>query len=149
LKCIVRLIPIWASGIVFHLALAQQQTYVVIQATQPDRCLGKSGFEVPPTSYGVFSILAIAMCIPIYVRVVLPFFQKLTGNEGSITLLQRIGIRIFLSILTMVISNLVEMQRKSLAQDSIRLTIDGRAISTMSSFMASPLACTFWAMRGF
>jgi dipeptide/tripeptide permease len=126
------------SGIVFQLALAQQQTYVVIQATQSNRHLWKNGFEVLATSYGVFSILAIAMCIPIYDRVVVPFFRKLTGKKGGITHLQRIGIIIFLSILTIVISSLVEVQRRSLGQDPIMIKIYGRAMSSMSGLWLIP-----------
>jgi hypothetical protein len=60
-------------------------------------------------------MLTIAMWIPIYDRVMVPFFRKLTSKEGGITLLQTIGIRIVLSILTMVVSSLVEVRRRSLA----------------------------------
>ncbi|KAE8099300.1 hypothetical protein FH972_017291 [Carpinus fangiana] len=101
-------------------------------------CLGKSGFKVPSASYGVSSMLVIAMWVSIYDGVMVPFFRKLTGKESGITLLQRIGIGIFLSSLTMVISGLVEMQRRSLAQDPMRLTIDGRAISSMFGLWLIP-----------
>jgi dipeptide/tripeptide permease len=113
LKCIARVIPIWASGIVFHVAIVQQQTYAVYQASQSDRRLGKSSFKVPEASYAVFAMLTLAMWIPIYDRVVVPFLQTLTGKEGGITILQRIGIGIVLSVLTMVVSGLVEERRRT------------------------------------
>ncbi|KAF2308680.1 hypothetical protein GH714_012233 [Hevea brasiliensis] len=38
-KCLIRIIPIWASAIIYHVPLIQQQTYAVLQALQLDRRL--------------------------------------------------------------------------------------------------------------
>ncbi|KAE8099299.1 hypothetical protein FH972_017290 [Carpinus fangiana] len=96
--------------------IAQQQTYAVVQATHSDGRLGNGGFEALATSYGVSSMLTIAMWIPIYDCVVVHFFRKLTGKEGGITLLQTIDIRIVLSILIMVVSSLVELALAGLCE---------------------------------
>ncbi|KAL5747366.1 hypothetical protein ACOSQ2_024663 [Xanthoceras sorbifolium] len=48
LKCLLRVIPIWASGVEYYVASIQQQTYVVYQALQSD-----SSFKIPAASYTV------------------------------------------------------------------------------------------------
>ncbi|MCL7043493.1 hypothetical protein MKW94_001609, partial [Papaver nudicaule] len=103
-KCVLRIIPIWASGIIYYVAIVQQNTYAVFQALQSDRHLGSSSkFEVPAASYIVFQFLSLTFWIPIYDRLVVPAIRKRTKIEGGITLLQRMGIGMVLSIITMLV----------------------------------------------
>lgn len=133
-KCIVRVIPIWVSAIVFYVAIVQQQTYVVFQALQCDRRLGSSNFRIPAASYIVFSMLSLTLWIPIYDRILVPNVQKLTKKEGGITILQRIGIGFAMAILAMLVSAVVEERRRSLALTEPTVGIEPRkgAISSMS-----------------
>nr|GLL49814.1 Protein NRT1/ PTR family 2.13 [Ipomoea trifida] len=50
-KCIVRIIPIWAAGIVCLVAVVQQGTFTMSQALKMDRHLGPN-FYIPAVSHG-------------------------------------------------------------------------------------------------
>ncbi|KAL5205528.1 hypothetical protein ABZP36_033737 [Zizania latifolia] len=111
-KCLARIIPVWSAGIVYFIVLTQVGTYVVFQAMQSDRRLGTSGFEVPPGSFVVFNMLAMTVWIPVYDRVVVPALRRVTGREGGISQLQRIGIGLALSVTTMLVAAAVERRRR-------------------------------------
>ncbi|KAI3934273.1 hypothetical protein MKW98_009254 [Papaver atlanticum] len=127
-KCLARVIPIWASLSIFQLA----------STLQLDRHIGK--FEVPAASYLAIIFLSAFLWIPVYDRVIVPSLRKLTGNEGGITLLQRMGIGILLSILSMLISALVEERRRGIALTfpTLGITQNGGAISSMPGFWLIP-----------
>ncbi|BBH03899.1 Major facilitator superfamily protein [Prunus dulcis] len=137
LKCLLRVLPIWAAALVCHVAIVQLQTYVVFQAIQSDRRLGNTNFDIPPASYSVFLMLSMTIWIPIYDQLVVPFLQRLTGKEGGITLLQRIGIGTFLTVICMIVSAFVEERRRTIA---LTKPIPGPkgAISSMSGFWLIP-----------
>lgn len=152
-KCLVRVLPIWFSAILYHLVIVQQHTILVFQALQSDRRIGHSKFMIPGASYYVFLMLSMTLWLPIYDRIVVPFLSKLTGKEGGITLLQRMGIGIFLGLLSMIVSGGVEKHRRHLAlTDPIGLQPRKGAISSMSGFWLIPqltlagLAETFTAV---
>ncbi|KAK9272728.1 hypothetical protein L1049_003105 [Liquidambar formosana] len=150
-KCLMRVIPIWASAIIFHVAIVQQQTYAVFQALQSDRRLGNSKFQVPAASYTIFTMLSLTIWIPIYDRIVVPSLRKLTGKEGGFTLLQRMGIGIVLSILTMIVSALVEDRRKNFAltRPTLGIAPKGGAISSMSGLWLIPQLTLTGLCEGF
>ncbi|KAL5722546.1 hypothetical protein ACHQM5_006056 [Ranunculus cassubicifolius] len=140
-KCIMRVIPIWASAIIFFVAMVQQNTYAILQALQMDRHIGgKTGFEIPAASYVVFTMLSLTIWIPIYDRLIVPSLRRLTGKEGGLTLLQRIGIGIVLGIVTMVVSAIVETNRReySHTRPTLGTATGGGAISSMSGLWLNP-----------
>ncbi|XP_062188918.1 protein NRT1/ PTR FAMILY 2.11-like [Phragmites australis] len=114
-KCIVRILPVWGTCIVYYIAFAQTNTYVVLQAAQSDRRLGGRGFEVPPASFTIFPMLALTVWIPVYDRLVVPWLRRLTGREEGITPLQRMGVGMVLSVVAMLISGIAEQRRRELA----------------------------------
>eukprot|EP00262_Sarcandra_glabra_P005890 TRINITY_DN1782_c0_g1_i3.p1 TRINITY_DN1782_c0_g1~~TRINITY_DN1782_c0_g1_i3.p1 ORF type:complete len:587 (-),score=43.49 TRINITY_DN1782_c0_g1_i3:389-2062(-) len=134
LKCILRVMPIWASGIVYYIAAIQQSIYVIFQALQSDRYLGD--FLIPPASFAIFSMLTLIIWLPIYDRILVPFIRRFTGKEGGISLLQRMGVGIILSILDMIVSGIFEQRRRSMAS-TIALNRGG-AISSMSALWLIP-----------
>lgn len=133
-KCLVRVFPIWTAAIIYYITLIQQQTYIVFQALQMDRRLIKSSqFKIPAASYTVFSMVALTIWIPIYDQIVVPVLRKITQKEGGITILQKMGIGIFLAIITNFASGLVEAQRRSLAlRNPIGLDSKRGSISSFS-----------------
>ena len=139
-KCVVRVIPIWAAAIIYHIAIVQQNTFAVFQAVQSDRHLGNTNFQIPAATYVVFLMLSLTIFIPIYDRIIVPFLRKITGKEGGITILQRIGIGIFLSVITMIVSALVEERRRTIALTKPTIGIVPRkgAISSMSALWLVP-----------
>ncbi|XP_008807862.2 protein NRT1/ PTR FAMILY 2.11-like [Phoenix dactylifera] len=140
-KCLARIIPIWSTGIIFYLAIVQETTYVIFQALQADRHFGRSKFQIPAASITVFAMLALTIWVPIYDRILVPRLRRITGREGGLTLLQRMGVGIILSIVAMIISGFVEERRRSYAlrRPILGSTLPGAgAISSMSSFWLVP-----------
>ncbi|XP_048139055.1 protein NRT1/ PTR FAMILY 2.11-like isoform X1 [Rhodamnia argentea] len=138
-KCLIRVIPIWISAMIYYITLVQQQTYVVFQALQSDRRLGSLNFKIPAATYIIFSMIALTIWIPIYDRMIIPRLRKLTGKEGGITLLQKMGIGMFLAVVTMLISAIVENKRRTLGLTE-PIGVDPRrgAISSMSGLWLVP-----------
>ncbi|KAL3631107.1 hypothetical protein CASFOL_024091 [Castilleja foliolosa] len=112
MKCLVKVIPIWISGIICFLAIVQQSTFTVSQALTMDRHLGPN-FQVPVGSLLIISMITIGMWLPFYDRILVPYLRKTTRIEGGITPLQRMGVGIFFSIMAMIIAGLVERLRKA------------------------------------
>ncbi|PKA60982.1 putative peptide/nitrate transporter [Apostasia shenzhenica] len=140
LKCLLRIVPIWSTGIIYYVGMAQQSTYVVLQALQSDRHLGSKGFEIPAGSFSIFSLLALTLWIPIYDRIVVPWIRKLTKKEEGITMLQRMGTGIVLSIIAMLVAGAVEEQRRRFAQHhpTVGVAPSGGAVSSFSSLWLVP-----------
>ncbi|KAM7475593.1 hypothetical protein LguiB_022836 [Lonicera macranthoides] len=140
MKCVLRVIPIWASAIIYYVAIIQQQQYVVFQALQSNRHLGNSKFQIPAASYTVFSMLSLTLFIPIYDRILVPQLRKLTGKEGGITLLQRMGVGIILTVLSSLVAAQVEKWRRNLALTRPTLGIQPHrgGISSMSGLWLVP-----------
>lgn len=139
-KCLARVLPIWAAALLYYAVLVQQQTYAIFQATQADRRLGNTSFQIPAASYVVFLMLSLTLFIPLYDRAIVPFLRRVTGKEGGITLLQRIGIGLFISIVSMIVSGLVEERRRHIALSRPTLGIAPRRgeISSMSALWLIP-----------
>ncbi|KAK3026647.1 hypothetical protein RJ639_040674 [Escallonia herrerae] len=113
-KCLVRITPVWASGIICFTAMVQQGTFTTSQALKMDRHLGPS-FQIPAGSLGVISFLTIGVWLPFYDRILVPSLRKNTKVEGGITFLQRMGIGMIFSILSMVVAGLIERMRRASA----------------------------------
>ncbi|XP_059640867.1 protein NRT1/ PTR FAMILY 2.11-like [Cornus florida] len=139
-KCLMRLIPIWISGIIYSIIIVQQQNYTVFQALQSDRRLGNISFKIPAASYVVFQMLSLTIWIPVYDRLMVPFLRRRTGKEAGITLLQKMGIGLVLSVITMLVSAIVEERRRTLALTKPTLGYEPRkgAISSMSGLWFIP-----------
>ncbi|KAJ8773708.1 hypothetical protein K2173_006358 [Erythroxylum novogranatense] len=110
-KCLIRVIPIWVSGIIALTAILQQGTFIISQALLLDRHLGPH-FQIPAGSVAVISMITVGIWLPIYDRIVVPSLRKITRHEGGITILQRMGIGIIFSILSMAVAGLVERERR-------------------------------------
>ncbi|MED6216859.1 hypothetical protein PIB30_012028 [Stylosanthes scabra] len=138
-KCLLRVLPIWVSSILYFVVMVQQHTVVVFQALISDRRIGSSGFMIPAASYYVFLMITVAIWLPLYDRKVMPLLQKLTRREGGITLLQRMGTGIFFSILSMLVSAKVEGYRRNLAlTEPLGIETRKGMISSMSGMWLIP-----------
>ncbi|XP_035845566.1 protein NRT1/ PTR FAMILY 1.2-like [Helianthus annuus] len=74
-----------------------------------------SRFEIPAASFSLFMLLTITIWIPFYGRVMVPFLAKFTHGPRGLNLKARMGVGIILSIITMVVSAIVETIRHDLA----------------------------------
>ncbi|RYR29420.1 hypothetical protein Ahy_B01g053788 isoform A [Arachis hypogaea] len=114
-KMVLRMLPIWATTIMFWTVYAQMSTFSVSQATTMDRHIGKS-FQIPAASLTVFFVGSILLTVPIYDRVVVPIMRKSLKNPQGLTPLQRIGVGLVLSIFAMVAAALTEIKRLRVAE---------------------------------
>ncbi|XP_037494963.1 protein NRT1/ PTR FAMILY 8.3 [Jatropha curcas] len=123
LKILVRMFPIWATGIVFSAVHAQMSTMFVEQGMLMDTKVGS--FAIPPASLSTFDVVSVICWVPIYDRFIVPIARKFTvpiarkftGKERGFSELQRMGIGLFISIFSMSAAALVEIRRLQLAKE--------------------------------
>ena len=116
LKTIIRMAPIWASGILVITAAAQQNTFSLQQAQTMDRRISpSSSFKIPAGSMSVFTMLAMLSTISLYDRVLIPFARRFTGLGRGISFLQRMGLGFVISTLASLVAGFVEERRKNVA----------------------------------
>ncbi|CAK8562769.1 unnamed protein product [Lathyrus sativus] len=113
-KLVIRMLPIWATTIMFWTIHAQMVTFSVSQATTLKRHIGKS-FQIPPASLTTFLIGSILVTIPIYDRIILPIRRKLFNKSQGLTPLQSIGLGLVLSTCGMVAAALIDLKRTRMA----------------------------------
>ncbi|CAK8539469.1 unnamed protein product [Lathyrus sativus] len=114
-KLVIRMLPIWATTIMFWSIHAQMTTFSVSQATTMDCHIGKS-FQIPAASMTVFLIGTILLTVPFYDRFIRPVAKKLLNNSHGFSPLQRIGVGLVLSVLAMVAAALIEIKRLNFAR---------------------------------
>ncbi|KAK7348554.1 hypothetical protein VNO80_23112 [Phaseolus coccineus] len=117
LKCLLKIMPIFATSIIVNIPLGQQAIFGVSQAMKMDRHLGHN-FEIHPGSVNVIMLVAIGILLPFYDRIVVPALERVTKQEGGLTTLQRIGFGHAFGFLSMVVSGLVEIKRREMAISS-------------------------------
>ena len=105
-----RLVPIWATSLIFAIVFSQQGTFFTRQGATLDRSIGPS-FVVPAASLQCFIYVCIIVFIPIYDGAFVPVARVMTGKPAGISMLQRIGIGLFISIVCIVVAALIERKR--------------------------------------
>ena len=118
-KIVLRLFPIWATCLIYAVAFSQSSTFFTKQAATLDRRVG-SRLQVPPAALQTFISVTIVVLMPVYDRAFVPLARHFTGLSSGITMLQRIGTGMFLSLVSMVVAALVEMRRLRIAADAGR-----------------------------
>lgn len=114
LKSIIRMGPIWASGILLITAYAQQGTFSLQQAKTMDRHITKS-FQIPAGSMSVFTIITMLTTTALYDRVLIRVARRFTGLDRGISFLHRMGIGFVISTIATFVAGFVEMKRKNVA----------------------------------
>ncbi|XP_062158365.1 protein NRT1/ PTR FAMILY 4.5-like [Alnus glutinosa] len=112
-KILIRMLPIIVSTVFMNTCLAQLQTFSIQQSTTMNPYI--LGFKVPGPSLPVIPLLFMFALIPFYDRVFVPLARRITGVPTGIRHLQRIGIGLVLSAISMAIAGVVETRRKSVA----------------------------------
>ncbi|CAN6723473.1 unnamed protein product [Malus baccata var. baccata] len=120
-KMIIRMLPIWATTIMFWTIYAQMTTFSVSQATTMNRHIGKS-FQIPPASLTAFFVGSILLTVPVYDRIIVPV---------------RIGVGLVFSIFSMVAAALTEVKRMNAAR-AHGLTGNPKAEIPLSVFWLVP-----------
>lgn len=114
LKILLRMFPILATGIMFSAIYAQNSSMFLEQGMALDKRIGS--FTIPPATLSSFDVISVIIWVPIYDKLLIPIARRLTRNERGISQLQRIGIGLFISILTVTAAALVETKRLQIAK---------------------------------
>ncbi|OVA10918.1 Proton-dependent oligopeptide transporter family [Macleaya cordata] len=112
-KILTRMFPILASTIIMNTCLAQLQTFSIQQGNIMDLHLGS--FKVPPPTIPVIPLVFMSVLIPIYEFVFVPFARKITKHPAGITQLQRVGVGLVISAISMAVAAIVEVKRRNRA----------------------------------
>ncbi|XP_052201224.1 protein NRT1/ PTR FAMILY 5.10-like [Diospyros lotus] len=109
-KAVLGLVPVWSTCLVYAIVFAQTSTFFTEQGITMDRSIW-SGFSIPAASLQLFIGISIISVIPFYDRVFVPLARAVTGKPSGITMLQRIGVGMIFSMVSMVVAALVETKR--------------------------------------
>lgn len=112
-----RLIPIWVTCLMYGVVFAQCSTFFTKQGSTMDRKI-IGHIEISPASLQCFIALSILVLVPVYDWFFVPLAKTFTGLEHGITVLQRVGFGIFVSVLAMVVAALTELKRLKVAKDN-------------------------------
>jgi peptide/histidine transporter 3/4 len=119
-KKIIGILPLWTSSIFLATPIAIQSSLTVLQALVMDRSLGPH-FKIPPGSVLVMVLITTSIFLTFLDRMLLPGWHKVTGK--SLMPLQRIGVGHVFTVLSMVVSALVESKRLKLAHGHVDMSV--------------------------
>ncbi|XP_062183880.1 protein NRT1/ PTR FAMILY 2.13-like [Phragmites australis] len=130
-KCLVKIIPVWISAMVWFTAVTEMTNYTFLQALTMDLHMGRR-FTIPPVSIIAVFYLCIALFVPVYDLLIARAAKWVTKAEGGITLLQRQGAGLVVGSLSFVVAAVVERRRRRSALDH------GDGMSPLSVFLLAP-----------
>ncbi|XP_039145725.1 LOW QUALITY PROTEIN: protein NRT1/ PTR FAMILY 8.1-like [Dioscorea cayenensis subsp. rotundata] len=110
LKSVVRLLPIWATGIIFSTVYSQMSTMFVLQGNTLDPHMGPS-FKIPSASLSLFDTVSVIFWVPVYDKIIVPLARRFTGRERGFTQLTRMGIGLVISVFSMLAAGILEVVR--------------------------------------
>ncbi|CAN6196586.1 unnamed protein product [Urochloa humidicola] len=135
LKSMLRLLPVWATGIVVSAAYSQMGTMFVLQGNTLDPRVD-GGFRIPSASLSIFDTISVIAWAAAYDRLVVPAARRWTGHPSGFTQLQRMGIGLAISVLAMIAAGALEVVRLRVAAATGML--DSAAYLPISIFWQVP-----------
>lgn len=114
-KQIFRMLPIIITMFIPCTMIAQVNTLFIKQGTTLNRHIGPH-FQIPSASLAAFLTISMLVSVVIYDRFFVNFMRDITKNPRGITLLQRIGVGVFIQSLIFVIAAFTERWRLSVAR---------------------------------
>uniref|UniRef100_J3L419 Uncharacterized protein n=1 Tax=Oryza brachyantha TaxID=4533 RepID=J3L419_ORYBR len=112
-KTVLAMVPIFCSAIIMSTCLAQLQTFSIQQGATMNTHIGQ--FKMPPATLPIIPLIILIFAVPIYERGFVPLARRITGHPNGIPHLQRVGVGLVLSIISMAIAAVVEVRRKEVA----------------------------------
>ncbi|PKA48588.1 Putative peptide/nitrate transporter [Apostasia shenzhenica] len=110
LKLVVSLVPIWLTTLPFGICVAQTSTFFIKQGSIMNRKLA-GNFEIPPASIYALGAIAMIVSVASYEKLLVPLLRRVTGNERGISILQRIGTGMAVTVFAMATAAVVEEKR--------------------------------------
>lgn len=145
LKALLKVIPIWSTGMLTFIN-ACQGSFSVLQASSLNRKI-IAGFEIPAGSFGIFVVAFVILWVPFYDRVILPIASRIKGEPINLSPKVRMGLGIFVSYLSVVVTAIVEGIRRDLAIEE-GLSDDPETPVNMSALWIVPQFCLLGLAEG-
>ncbi|KAF9613529.1 hypothetical protein IFM89_008446 [Coptis chinensis] len=135
LKALIRVIPIWSTGIMIFTTLCQS-SITVLQANSMDRYI-TSNFQIPAGSFGLFTAIAATLGTAFYGQVVIPLVAKYSQQPHGARPTLRMGIGLLISCLAMALGAIVESIRRKSAFEEV-LRDEPKSVGNMSAMWLIP-----------
>ncbi|KAG6557357.1 hypothetical protein Mapa_001287 [Marchantia paleacea] len=113
-KSVLRLLPIFATTIIYSTVYMQMTTLFVVQGDSMDTRVGT--IKIPSATLSVVEQITIVPGVILYDRLLVPVLRKYTGHPKGFSDLKRMGVGLVLSIIAMGVSALVEAKRLQVAR---------------------------------
>ncbi|CAM0948865.1 unnamed protein product [Alopecurus aequalis] len=110
------LLSIWVTCLSYGMVFAQIMTLFNKQGRTLDRHIIGS-LELPSAALLLFGPATILLVVPFYDRVLVPLLRSVTANPTGLTLLQRLGSGIAMSLAAVSTAALVESRRLKVARE--------------------------------
>ncbi|XP_026447751.1 protein NRT1/ PTR FAMILY 1.1-like isoform X2 [Papaver somniferum] len=146
LKSLMRVIPIWSTGIMVSVVVGQN-SFFVLQAKNMNRHI-TSSFQFPAGSFVVFTILTYTIWLVVCDKIIVMLVSKVKKQKGSLTDKQRMGIGILLVCASMIVWALVENIRRKRAIEHGMSKI-AHSVVDMSAFWLVPQHCLIGVSEAF
>lgn len=109
-KILLRMVPIWATAIIYTSAYAQAHTMFVEQGKTMNTNIGGL-FNIPAASLFMFNSVTCMLWVVLYVLSIAPAMRKWKRNEKGLSELQRMGIGKLFAMFSMVCAAILEIKR--------------------------------------
>ncbi|KAI5669207.1 hypothetical protein M9H77_19060 [Catharanthus roseus] len=134
LKMLIRVIPLWSTGILMFMCL-NQTSITVLQAQTMHRKFGS--LNIPPASFATFQLVVVVLWIFLYQRVILRVASKVMGKPVTLPAKRKMGLGLFASFLGMIAAAIMETVRRRRAI-SQGVADKPNAVIDMSAFWLLP-----------
>lgn len=110
--------PVWTLLLMFAVIFQQPATFFTKQGVTMKRNIGNN-FRIPPAALQSSITISIILLMPLYDTFFIPFVRVFTRNEKGITVMQRMGIGMFLSVIAMIIAAVTERKRLEISRNLV------------------------------
>ncbi|KAL9157621.1 hypothetical protein ABFS82_08G016600 [Erythranthe guttata] len=117
-KIILRLLPVWIMLLMFAVIFQLPVTFFTKQGMAMKRNIGNFKFEIPPAALQSSITVSIIVLMPWYDTFFVPLVRIFTRNEKGISVMQRMGIGMFLSVVAMIIAAITERKRMEIGKNN-------------------------------
>jgi peptide/histidine transporter 3/4 len=135
-KLMLRMLPVWVTLFIPSTLISHVSTLFIKQGTTLNRHMG-SHFQIPAGSLTSFFALSMVVSIIVYEKVLVRIFRRFTGNPRGITILQRMGIGIFVHMVSMAVASVTDVKRINVVK-AHGLEGEAKAVSPLTVFILLP-----------
>ncbi|VFR00736.1 unnamed protein product [Cuscuta campestris] len=114
-RVVLRLLPVWTMMLPFTVIFQQPATFFIKQGMQMERRVGSHHFRIPPAALQTAITISVIVLTPVYDRAFVPLARRLTKQDKGVTVRQRMGIGMVLSVAAMAAAALTEGKRLAAA----------------------------------